>query len=186
MLVLFSGMCIIENDAVRSRPAEPQLSGRASSIYMLAGEFRTVFANLLWIKAEQYHHEFLLRNGDWTKNRELMGLIDLITALDPHFVEAYETGTYILNYGCGNHKKALKYVLQAIANNPHAWDLHRIAAIIYARQFHNPERAIEHMRMAVKYCDNDFDRGLARKLLRTIIAMQKEQRSGTKQSPKPD
>ena len=66
MVVLFGGMCIIENSAVRARPAQPQ--DQTSAVYKLAGEFRTVFANLLWIKADKYHHEFIQHDPNWCNN----------------------------------------------------------------------------------------------------------------------
>lgn len=78
LIMLFSGMCVMEKSAVGSRPIEHGTNA-GSSVYVLAGEFRTVFANLLWIKVDQYHHEYLERHPDWTQDKDLLSLLNLIT-----------------------------------------------------------------------------------------------------------
>jgi hypothetical protein len=174
MAAMFCGMAVVENSAVRARPVAPA-SERASSVYMLAGEFRTVFANLLWIKAEQYHHEYLLRDRNWAHDKELMGLLDIITALDPHFVEAYEVGVYILADGYHDPNRALAYLRRAIANNPKSWELHNLAAVVFVRRFHDPERALPHALLAYKYCGDQFYQIRGLRLIRAIKAMIKEE-----------
>ena len=173
MAMLFCGMGVIENSAVKARPVAPECE-RVSSIYMLAGEFRTVFANLLWIKAEQYHHEYIERDPNWTHDKELMGLLDLITTLDPHFTEAYEVGVYILADGYQDPNRALGYLHRAIANNPKAWELHHLAAVIFVRRFNDPERALPHALLAYKYCGDEFYRGQSLRLIRTVKRLLKE------------
>jgi len=172
LAILFLGMCVMENNAVSCRPAEP-ITGKASAIYMLAGEFRVVFANLLWIKAEQYHHEYVQRNLPWTHDKELMGLIDLITTLDPHFVEAYETGSYILADGYKDTHKAIKYLRQAINNNPKAWELYQIAAIMYTNRLKDPEHAIPYAKKTVELCNDNFYHRVAARSLKTIEKLAK-------------
>jgi len=175
MATLFCGMGVVENNAVRTRPAPPS-SGQVSSVSMLAAEFRVVFANLLWIKAEQYHHEYLLRNPNWSHNKELMGLLDLITALDPHFVEAYGVGAYILADGYRDPNRALAYLRRAIADNPKAWELHHIAAVMLVRRFNDPERALPHALLAYKYCGDEFYQKRELRLIRTLRGMLETQR----------
>lgn len=167
MALLFSGMCIIENDVVLSRP-KTDMDSNTSSVYMLAGEFRTVFANLLWIKAEQYHHEYIARGMNWTKDDELLGLIRLITKLDPHFPEAYAVGTYLYADGRKDNREAMKYLLEGIYYNPREWDLHQIAAIMYAHRVHNPKRAVYHAKLALKYCNDDFYRRSLKRLVNSV------------------
>jgi hypothetical protein len=177
MAAVFCGMGVVENGAVKARPVAPE-SERVSSVYMLAGEFRTVFANLLWIKAEQYHHEYLLRDPNWASNKELMGLLDLITALDPHFVEAYEVGVYILADGYHDPNRALAYLRRAIASNPKDWELHNVAAVMFVRRFHDPEHALPHALLAYKYCGDEFYQRRGLRLIRTIKEMTKEEATG--------
>lgn len=165
MTLLFSGMCIIENSVVAERPKSQD---DTSSVYMLAGEFRCVFANLLWIKAEQYHHEYTARNANWTKDKELLGLIKLITKLDPHFPEAYEVGAYLYADGQKDNKAAMKFLLEGIYNNPKQWDLHHLAAIMYGHRLHNRKLALAHAKLALKYCDDEFYRSSIRRLIVTL------------------
>lgn len=174
-VALFSGMCIVEGSAVRSRPVDSASSGKTSAVCALAGEFRTVFANLLWIKAEQYHHEHIHQGAVWSRNKELMGLIDLITALDPHFVEAYATGTYIYADGYRDYPRAVNYLRRAISNNPKSWELHHIAAVLYAGRLHKPKMALPYARLAARYCKDNFYHRQTLKLLATIERLAKEQ-----------
>lgn len=172
MALMFSGLCILETNAINERPKEP--ANRVSSVYMLAGEFRTVFANLLWIKAESYHHEFIQRNSNWTKDKELLGLINLITTLDPHFIEAYSSGAVIYINGEHKPKKAVDYLREGITNNPKSWELHQLLAIVYVRQLDDPDRALSHQKLAVKYCNDDFYKKAAIRTLNVIRRDQKE------------
>lgn len=176
LVMLFSGMCIVENSAVRARPPEPPSTG-TSAIYALVGEFRVVFANLLWIKADNYHHEHLLHGRVWTSNKEMMGLIRLITILDPHFVEAYATGTYIYMDGYRDYPKAIAFLHEGLTNNPRSWELHHLAAVIYAGRLHKPKQALPYARQAVRYCKDDFYRRQTIKLLHTIEEMVAEPQS---------
>lgn len=166
-LVMFSGLCILENAIIIAKPKEANAKG-ASSVYMLAGEFRTVFANLLWIKADNYHDEYVQRNSDWTKNEDLLGMINLIVALDPHFVEAYSVGASLYASGSGGNKRAFKWLQEGVKNNPRSWELHRDIAIICARHFDSPRPAFIHAQLAESYCEDSFYKESLRKLMHTI------------------
>lgn len=173
MLVLFSGTCITENAVVRSRPRNP--SDHISSIYALAGEFRTVFANILWIKADEYHHEFIQHGRDWTRNKELLGLLDLIIVLDPQFIDAYANKAYICADGYHDTPRAIRVLRQGISNNPEARELYELTALMYARRARDPVRALPYARKAVIYAEDDWYRTRAQRLLRTITEMAREQ-----------
>jgi hypothetical protein len=177
IVALFAAAALMEIGAVRARPTQAQPK-RVSSFYALAGEFRTVAANLMWIKADQYHHEFVEKNPDWTKDRDLLGLLHIITDLDPAFVTAYSSGAMIHAYGSNDPKRALAYLNEGIAANPKAWELHRIAAIILARRLGNPSGALPYARAAVRYCDSDYDKRVVGRLLKTL------QRASTEQTAK--
>lgn len=178
MVALLCGISIAENAAQLHRPTVRD-SGQTSSIYMLAGEFRVVFANLLWIKAEKYHHEYLLKHRNWSENKELMALLDIITALDPHFVEAYEVGAYILANGYNDPVRATTYLDRAIAYNPDSWELHNIAAIMFAR-LGKFEPALKHARSAYELCTDPFYRTRNLRLIRTIRRLAIESQTGDK------
>ncbi len=177
LVMLFAGMCFVENSAVRARPSElPSIN--TSALYALVGEFRVVFANLLWIKAENYHHEHMLHGKVWTSNKEMMGLIKLITVLDPRFVEAYATGTYIYMDGYHDYTRAVAFLHEGLTNNPRSWELHNLAAVIYAGRLHKPKQALPYARQAVRFCKDDFYRRRSIKLLSTIEKMAAESQNG--------
>lgn len=166
---LFIVTTSIENLAVRSKPADP--ADNVSAVYRLAGEFRTVAANLLWIKADGYHHEFVQTNPHWCDNRDLLGMMKIITALDPRFEEAYSTGAYILMYGCKNPRRAVAYLNQGIAINPKSSELNHVAALVYAQKLKDPERALPYAQRAARYAEDDWNRQLTTRLLHTIRKM---------------
>lgn len=165
-ILLFAGMSFAENSAMRSKPVEPE--DHASAVFKLAGEFRAVFANLLWIKADAYHHEFIEHNPRWCENKDMLGLMKMITALDPRFEEAYSTGAYILMYGYHDTPKSISYLSQGLAANPKSQELNQLAAIFYAHNLKQPERALPYARKAVVYSEDDWTRTVAARLLRTI------------------
>lgn len=172
ILLLFTGMSAVENRAVRSRPIDP--ADNASAVYKLAGEFRTVIANLLWIKADAYHHEFIERNPHWCENKDLLGMMRMITALDPRFVEAYSTGSYILMYGYRSAPKSLAYLREGIAVNPKSRELNQLAAIFYAQKLKDPERALPYAQRAARYAEDDWNRELTARLLSSVRRMIRE------------
>lgn len=177
---LFAGMCIIENTAVRSKPPEP--ADHVSAVYKLTGEFRTVFANLLWIKADAYHHEFIRNDPNWCNDKDLMGLFSMITALDPRFTEAYSTGTYILMYGYHDNSKALRYLSEGITANPRSRDLNELMAVLYAEKFKDPEHALPYAQRAVRFAEDDFYRTVARRTLHSVERMIREKEQSQKET----
>lgn len=172
VVLLFSGMCVIENTAVSSKPAEP--ADHVSAVYKLAGEFRTVFANLLWIKADKYHHEYIQHDPNWCNDKDLMGLFNMITALDPRFVEAYSTGAYVLMYGYHDNQKALRYLKQGITANPRSRDLNELMAVLYAQKLKDPEHALPYAQRAVRFAEDDFYRKVATRTLHSVKRMIQE------------
>jgi hypothetical protein len=174
MLLLFGAMCVMENRAVGERPRVPSNS-QVSGAYALAGEFRVVFANLLWIKADKYHHEFIHHNPDWTKDTDVLGMLRMITSLDPTFTEAYATGVYMYAYGQKDVPRALKYLREGLANNPKSADLNRVAAIFYARHENDPETALVYAKRSQKYTTDPHDAYVIGLLVNTL-----EQKTGHK------
>ncbi len=169
IVLLFAGMCVMENSAVRARPVEPH--DNASAIYQLAGEFRTVFANLLWIKADKYHHEYIQHDPNWSNNKDLIGLLKMITALDPRFVEAYSVGTYILMNGYHNNIRAMNYLMEGLEANPRSRELNQLAAVMYAYKLKNPRRALPYAQRAVWFAEDDFNLHVTKRNLKSIQNM---------------
>lgn len=172
-ILLFAGMSFVENSVTQSMPVEPVDS--SSAVCKLAGEFRTVFANLLWVKADAYHHEFTEDNPQWCENKDMLGLMKMITALDPRFEEAYSTGTYVLMYGYHDTAKSIGYLRQGLAANPDSQELNHLAAIMYAHHLKQPKRALPYARKALIYSEDDWTRTQNTRLLRTIKRLATEE-----------
>lgn len=166
-IAMFAGLALIENGAVSSMPDKPEADD-ASSVYALAGEFRVVFANLMWVKAEQYHHEFLVKNPDWTQNEEMLGMIKLIVELDPHFVEAYSVGAYVYLQGCKDKERAAAFLAEGLAHNPDSWELNRVMALVIGRHFDDPRRAMPYAQKALENCDDEFYYKVTKRLVSTL------------------
>ena len=176
--LIFAGMCIIENRAVECKPAEP--ADHASAIYQLTGEFRTVFANLLWIKADKYHHEYIQRDPHWCNDKDLLGLLNMITALDPRFTEAYAVGATVLIYGYRDEKKAVRYLQQGITANPRSRELNEMMAVICAQRLKDPVRALPYAHRAARYAEDDFHKTVSTRTLQTIERMIREKEQSRK------
>lgn len=164
-LALSVGLAALDTSIERDQPY-PKKKGDSVMI-TLAGEFRAVFANLLWIKAERYHHEYIARDKDWTKNTDLMGLNRIITKLDPHFEEAYATGSRML-IGEGKLKEAQAYLEEAVTANPNSMMLHDEYGTMLARHIKDYPGALFHLKRAYLLATDDWDRRRLGRLIRTV------------------
>lgn len=162
----------IENQVQKTAAASEELRydrGR-SAFSILAGEFRAVAANLLWIKADKYHHEYVEKNPDWRKNTDVLPLIRVITALDPTFAEAYLTGAWMLGTGLGKYEQAEAFLREGMRNNPRNWEMHSELALIYAVHLNKPRLALVEARQAMKLADDPFYRRRVARLCRDLEA----------------
>jgi len=163
-VALVLGLSVLDTSIVQQRP-KPQ--ARKSVAAALAGEFRTVFANLLWIKAEQYHHECVAHHRDWTKNTDGLGLIRIITRLDRHFEEAYATGARMM-LGMGRRDEAKEYLEEGVQNNPNSMMLHDELGTLLAIHIKDYKGALFHLKRAYLLGRDDFDRRSLRRAIRTV------------------
>ena len=166
---LLMGLAILDTSMAKSRPVKHVNN---SALMALGGEFRTVFANLLWIKAEHYHHEFIAHDPDWAKNTDVLGLDRLITKLDPHFDEAYASGARMLTE-TGKLKEARAFLEEGITNNPNSMMLHDEFGTFLARHLHDYDDSLFHLKRAYFLADDDWDRCRLGKLIKTVEGMAK-------------
>ncbi len=169
MLTMLAGISTLDNTISKSKP-KSAAGAKDSAAIALAGEFRTVFANLLWIKADQYHHEFIAHNNDWEMNTDVIGLDRLITKLDPHFDEAYAAGARMLS-GTGQLNEAVSFLEEGVTNNPNSRMLHEELGTLLARHKKDYERALLHLKRAYVLSDEDFDTKRLRRLIGTVREM---------------
>ncbi len=152
VMVLFA-MVMVTADASLTKnidQARPRLQGQGTvSIYAnLLGQFRTVFANLLWIKADNYHHEFMEHNPHWTKNTDLLPLMRLVTWMDPHFTQAYSSGAWMLGLYQNRMGQARSFLNEGIKFNPNSTELYETMAILEWRVDGNAKAALANLKKA--------------------------------------
>ncbi|MCC6444907.1 MAG: hypothetical protein IT210_15795 [Armatimonadetes bacterium] len=169
--LLFCALALAEG-AAQSRYARLQGSKGAPDgagvLRQLAGEFRHVFANLLWVKVDRYHHEMEEHHGKLKDDSNLMPIIRMITWLDPEFVEAYAVGGWLLVHYLGKPAEGKRFLDEGIARNPRRYELYESLGWYYAKRERNADRALHAFRQALECPMDDFDRKRLMKLCRTI------------------
>ena len=99
--------------------------------------FREAIAGLLWVRTDEFFH-----NGDY---ESIMPMIRLITWLDPHQIDVYETGAWHMDYNFTDSQErsdrrylpmSMALINEGIANNPDEPDLYSDKAFVhYFRKF---------------------------------------------------
>ncbi len=152
---------------------ERQANG-SPALAQIAGSFRTVGANALWLKVDAYHHEWEERGRDWTKNADLLPLLRAITFLDPHFAEAYGVHGFLLAKN-NQPGPALVLLAEGIRNNPEDPDLQEAAGMVYAARLGRPAEALPYFARARALTRDSFDQ---RRLARTIRTLRERIAAG--------
>lgn len=144
-------------------------TGGNAAVASAAGEFRIVAANVLWAKVvDHYHHQTMADGGDWSKNESLLPLLQTITELDPHFVEAYALMGGEILPRTGRVAQGRAVLERAIKENPNEWELYREMAMLYVWYDHQPARALPYARQGLARTPDDFSRRIMTQLCRTL------------------
>ncbi len=94
--------------------------------------FREAIAGMLWVRTDEFFH-----NGDYAA---IMPLIRVITWLDPHQTDVYETGAWHMDYNFTDSQErsdrryiplSLALISEGIANNPDEPDLYSDKAFVH-------------------------------------------------------
>lgn len=96
----------------------------------LLGGVRQFVAYSLWVRGDRIHHGYY---GTITKEAELVPYYEIITMMDPHFVDAYYVAGETI-YRAGREQEAIDFTLKGIENNPDSGDLHAALADLYLRE----------------------------------------------------
>lgn len=102
-------------DAAGAAPILP----RAKILRPLLIGFHPLAADLYWLRTIQYFGAHAQTDG---KFPQLYALVDLVTSLDPHFVEAFQLGGLLLDIG-RQFPEAIAIYEKGIAANPDRWEL---------------------------------------------------------------
>lgn len=97
----------------------PLVLPRAAILRPLLLGFHPMVADLYWLRTIQYFGAHM-QAGEQLP--DLYRLVDLVTSLDPHFVEAYELGGLFLSIG-KRFPEAIAIYEKGIAANPERWEL---------------------------------------------------------------
>jgi len=136
---------------IRSEGDQPSTEAVSHAL----GEFRIVAANLIWLNVvDRYHHEFMEQGGNWAKNVALLPYLKMLTWLDPHFIEAYDTASSILaNTGKMNESEA--FLKEGVAHNPNSSQLFYDLAVVQAWYHNDAKAALPYAKSAELYADAD-------------------------------
>ena len=133
-----------------------------------AGEFRVVIANILWLNiVDHYHHQYMAQGHSWTTDIELLPMLNLITNLDPHFVQAYEVSSAILMH-LHRVNEASAMLVKASNNNPTEWVLPYDTAMMYAWYLKDPRSALPYAVKARYLATDPFYQRMVDRLVNTL------------------
>lgn len=158
-------MVLTELQMDRARPQ----SADSGTVYMqMLGEFRVVAANLLWVKTDEYNHEYETRHASSLENRELIGMCQLITRLNPRFEQAYLVGAMIYRKGDKDPRKAENYLRLGLKYLPSSWEIPRDLAIVEGIDYKNMRAALPYARLAYRNATDPFYKGSLLKMIKAI------------------
>lgn len=123
-------------------------SGRFFSL--LSPGFPTLLSDLLWLRGIQYYGEH--RRGD----REYFlaeHIFSTITDADPHFINAYRFGGFVLAQDVSDPAAAIELMCKGIRNNPSRWEPFFDLAFLYFSVIRDDVFAAHYFRLASRLPD---------------------------------
>jgi len=125
--------------------------GPTPAVVAALGGFRTVAADLLWLRMER-----VWDSGNWFA---LLPLLDAVTQLDPHFVLAWKVYGWHCAYNLNAESetvvdrkywldRGLEILQRAVDVNPKSWEMVFELGWTYFDRAHEPYRAAEYFRQA--------------------------------------
>ncbi len=143
-------------------------------ILRFLGQFRYTIASYLWMDVEIYHHELGLTGvtsrigtGNPKKIGEILGLCQLVTRLDPHFIPAYDVGAWRLISSLGKFKPGFRYLEKGISHNPDSARLYDTVGTMYFFDLHNCPKAIPYLNKAVQIAETKLPLGQRYKFIQS-------------------
>jgi len=132
--------------------ADPEVSANVGALVL---GFRKLVADMLWLKVDEYWHRGLVQR--------MLPMMETVTALDPHFIEAYALGAWHLAYNVTvmvhTAEERQKYIDQGISllkkgikSNPRNSKLYaEMGFTIYFRKLSDWEKAAYYLGEGIKY-----------------------------------
>ncbi len=100
--------------------------------------FHPIVADLYWLRTVQY---FGARLESETASPHLYALVDFVTGLDPHFVDAFQLGALFLIIR-GQYPEAIAIYEKGIALNPSRWELPHDLGRLYFLELKDDAQAL--------------------------------------------
>ena len=142
-MALVAGLaCAISLQVARER-WYPAVASPVDEVYFTSGEgvgrlalsFKSVLADVYWIRAIQYFAATRLKGQAAPRQDLLYPLLEVATTLDPAFNIAYRFGAVFLAEGrlrgLSHPDLAVKLLDKGFANNPHKWQYLYDKAFVY-------------------------------------------------------
>ncbi|MCL6472959.1 MAG: hypothetical protein K6T91_09150 [Firmicutes bacterium] len=132
----------------------------ASTTLKLLGGLRSVAAAYIWLKVDRLHDNYYGALNE--KEDELIPLYRLTTWLDPHIVDAYYVGSYLL-YKVKRPDEGWEFALEGLNANPDSAEMELNVgqlALFYKNDY---RLAISHLERAYLLSESDADKFVALK-----------------------
>lgn len=128
----------------RSKESRPEMALEQSG--QMLGGLRSGLAAYLWLRTEEIHHTYY---ENLSKEQELIPFYRIMTWLDPHFILAYDVGSYTLTL-YGKNEEGLKFIKEGLEKNPDSPTLNLTAGQIYLFRFRDFDNAIRYFKTAIR------------------------------------
>ena len=106
--------------------------------------FDHLAADLFWLRTIQYFGEHYQTDRRYSK---LYPLVDLVTSLDPQFVDAFSWGGLLLTLS-KQYPEAIAIYEKGIAHNPDRWELPYDLGRVYYLELHDYPKALHWWELA--------------------------------------
>lgn len=126
-----------------------------STTFKFLGGVRTAAAAYLWIKADRLHDDYY--KEDFNKEQELVPLYRLATWLDPHLVDAYYVGSWLL-YRYKQPEEGWKFAQEGLRLNPDSWKMELNLGQLAMLYKKNYREAVIHMKKATELAKEDEEK----------------------------
>jgi tetratricopeptide (TPR) repeat protein len=100
--------------------------------------FHPLVADLYWLRSVQYIGAHLETDQRFP---HLHALVDLVTSLDPHFLDAYTLGGLFLVMA-RQYSEAVAVYEKGVASNPHRWELPYDLGRLYFLELKDDDKAL--------------------------------------------
>ncbi len=148
VMISHVGLRMLTQYKLEQSPYDPTLL-KPEIVRILCLGYEQLAADIYWLRFVQYIGDSEARQGD--KYGSAFDYLDLVTSLDPSFVQAYWFSTFVLGGDLGRPDLAQTLIERGIRANQNNWYLPFIAGInqyLFAR---NETEAAKYYRMAAKF-----------------------------------